>query len=352
MQPKARKAPEETFRCSLPKAGFRWASTADGYYYESELDGLYRDTELERVALDKPEPWLVGSSIREQVEQTSRTLRRDGAVLRDVEALKADDPVSVLGFANSYGFLLGDKGNCLLQHPKSRGVFHGESLARWRREIDNVQEAIELWRMLGMGTGEPDRGRLHSRIVFNGETAYYREAPEEEKLLARWAAKHDKTLAPAILHQRSIVGNDATEEKLLVRWVANHQTLGPARLHLRNLVNVNLAQRAGGLLLQLEEGQEAPAFRARLSAPTLLGEMWLQLAYGLVGRLRVGACLSCGKLIDASRDSKRRFCSDKCRQQAYRARGMVRSGKTISQVATATARTIANVEEIVGRGRS
>ena len=80
-----------------------------------------------------------------------------------------------------------------------------------------------------------------------------------------------------------------------------------------------------------------------LSAPSLLGAVWFQLADAVTHDRVFSSCRECQKWFAVGPEvarSNRRFCSNACRSKAYRerqdrARRMCTAGKTFEEIAEA-----------------
>lgn len=231
----------------------------------------------------------------------------------------------VLQFANRFGLLSsgseaeeGGFGHLILlpdapgaQRGTWEPVGYGESLSRWQEEIRAMKEAVDLWLCV--------RGRcvktLEQRFEWDTQSAVpallYRSVWWNKK-----APQKTYTVEGSSMSARSVGG----------AWVGGFQVrpgdvLAPALVRIHELTNERLLRSLTPVFVWPGLGEKAE-FRYHVS--NLLTALWFQFAQAVIGNKLYRTCSDCGNWMETPtierNPDRRRFCSNACRQRAYRRR--------------------------------
>jgi hypothetical protein len=276
--------------------------------------GGFRWLDVSAVAGAAPQRWLTDAipvGLQLDVRRYS-PMDQFPALFRTL----ADTPLSedgVVRFANQYGGLGVQEQIRLTRGPKlSLGI--GESGPVWMNEIDAMRRAVQMW-----------------DAVRHGNTAWFQEhvhvepkGPEEV-----WVSY----LEEGVLYHREVIGPD------LAGFVRPNNVRRPTLLFVQRMINTRLRDHAAPRLLY---DSDQDRLGLHLVPENLLGALWLQFARAVDGNKDYRRCGGgCGRWMEISLDAHRthrRFCSDACRNKAYRerqaeARRLYIEGLSVEQIA-------------------
>jgi hypothetical protein len=197
------------------------------------------------------------------------------------------DSDGALDFAAQYGFL----GAPVTERVLLAGgrIYVGDSLATWLNEAEGMRRAVALW----------DAIRTRSRRAMLRDP-HVAALARPVSALSQSIPIHLSTVPDAEIHGYALV------------------TL--ARLTNRGLqAPIDRYEAQVGPELRVEEDRLA----FRVVGRTLLGDLWLQLALAVGGDKRFRQCPRDGRWWEIHRDIARTnkvYCSDACKQAAYRER--------------------------------
>jgi len=261
--------------------------------------------------MDKTAPWIVeqGSGRVSYPALKKRTLHRDFASLPTTTD-------SVLQFASQSGLL----GREVWLAPSHGGqAVLGESLRRWSHEIQEMSMMTSIWDLVA----EKNVGELARMVVWKGN--------ESVGIRAKWYWKngecrlvpHGMPLAHHIATAEINVpglasSNDESTAHLAKQWsegksMNQARYTEPARFFVCRMVNERLRD---GVMPQVMPLQDS---RVYLLPKTLLDAMWLMFMWEISGETKTLLCLQCKKWAESD-DPRREYCSNTCRQRAYRIR--------------------------------
>ena len=280
--------------------------SSKGYHWKANLK-VAAESAQSRQDPDSQPPWLVPLG----VEWEDSLPLGNPALHRGFAALRTRD---IKSFADIHG-LLGIETQ--LTDPKGNAVV-GESLARWRKEIEDMSVLLTIWDMAD-GRHEPE---LADIIIWTDR--------EHVRLRAEWQYDHSQGIclllpslggdAPASDRRivRRLIDNPfavGDEEKGLVGfWRQKGGLAAPAKCCVADGVNYHLRKQ---LDLQVRLDVKRERYETCLVPRNLLATMWLMFSWEITGRTRPMMCAECGKWVDEI-DPRQKFCSNRCRQRYYR----------------------------------
>jgi Putative ATPase subunit of terminase (gpP-like) len=228
----------------------------------------------------------------------------------------ADTPLTEDGisrFANQFGGLGAWEQIRLTSGPEVvMGM--GESRQIWMNEIDAMRRAVQLW----------DAVRHRDAPWFEQHVRVESRSSEEI-----WVSY----LEEGVLYHREVIGPD------LAGFVKPHDVRRPTLLVVQKMINTRLWEQTAPRLLY---DPERDGLGVYLVPKNLLGALWLQFARAIDGNKDYRRCGGrCGQWMAISLDAHRthkRFCSDACRNKAYRerqaeARRLYVEGLSVEQIA-------------------
>jgi hypothetical protein len=217
----------------------------------------------------------------------------------------------ILQFANDRG-MLGldeDEGSVILADDKGR-VATGELLSAWKKQIEQMDEACELWRLIqDARAGEPTE--LSSRTKWKTDP----DGSQSVQLLGRRVGD---------LQGGAWIARGLRPGTPLESLLAGDRVIGPGMYRLAELVNQH-----GRVSAKLDWAVEPSRPRQKVISPfdlilnfwpsNLISAIWLQLAEAISQRKRARRCWVCSRwmLISAQggKREERRTCSMRCRKQ-------------------------------------
>lgn len=194
-------------------------------------------------------------------------------------------PEAFLGFADSYGFLLGET-FATTQFSRI------EPLTHWKSEQDNLKRTVRAWEIVSNEDLEALEQYLH--VGEDGRIFY------QDQLGFDSLSKDDFRLS----------GTEGDELGRHLRSLA---------IIVRRWVNARLKSEVAPQLARSESGGSNRSTLV-LAPQSLAGALWLELAHDMTGSKPLKRCSVCGRWYQPARPSKGLYCSGACRQKAYRDR--------------------------------
>jgi len=253
----------------------------------------------------EPKPYLV---VGRPAKPTHPVL--DNKLLhRSFARIDPSDIDAIAKFAVKYGFL----GEAMAVFPpEGRKQSHwGEPLRLWWQQVIKCSVLLQIWENIQ----NEDAGKL-------GQIILWRQNPDV-RVLASLHAKRDKNvyrLLPGSLKptgemewsRSRVLADKRTNPHLLERWKFG-SVIEPAFVFLCSEINLHLNEQFSYILIPNQE-------RDLCTVPKDLKSLiWLMFSYEIVGRLNPVQCQSCATWFDQE-DKREKFCSNACRQRAYRFR--------------------------------
>ena len=269
-----------SFVWKVAKSGYRWRDTAEQGRFLCAVDASQSD-------------W---NNLFDRYQRSYWPFEEVTGLFLEFADLGPTE-TAIVEFANQYGVLGCDDNS----FGTGAVPLPGESLESWRREIEALRGAVDLWRAMLKG-----REELLSALK--------NQLGDPDKLplkVTRLLHLDDQDPAMAAL-------------SAIQRRASNV---------LRNQVGVDF----------LLDGNE-PLVQLSLNPLSLLGAIWLQFAAAVEGRRNFEKCKNCGRPFEISRAaatgkrSDAKFCSTRCRVGGYQrrieqARRLAKSGMPIPKIA-------------------
>ncbi len=245
-----------------------------------------------------------------------------GLFLEFAELATTED--SILSFARKYGLL-----GVPVAFGESLNRQSGEPVEYWRREIETLRDAIDIWdacrannlvrlREIGAWDNQP----LAVTDIF--DQAELRQHVGRMDSFKAWKCKQ--------LHDHALV------EEL--------NSMGLRRAALKYLAWLTSGKFRENTSLALGEKEDSPdrPFRIQYAPKSLLGCLWLQFAAYLSDDRNYRRCEICGRWTEIAKAegtrSSRLYCSDVCRRTAYRKRiltfDLQKDGKAPEEISKTT----------------
>jgi Homeodomain-like domain len=283
------------------------------FFWEVPLGG-FRWLDASAVAGGTPQRWLteaipVGLAV--DVRRYS-PLDEYPALFRTF----ADTPLTEDGisrFANQFGGL-GAWEQIRLTAGPELVMGMGEPRHIWMNEIDAMRRAAQLW----------DAVRHRDTLWFQQHVRVEPKSSEEI-----WVSY----LEEGVLYHREVIGPD------LAGFVRPHDVRRPTLLFVQKMINMRLWEHTAPRILY---DPRRDGLGVYLVPKNLLGALWLQCARAVDANKDYRRCGGgCGRWMEISLDAHRthrRFCSDACRNKAYRdrqveAQRLYREGLPVDQIA-------------------
>jgi hypothetical protein len=286
------------FTWFVPERGFEVGST-----FETDLNS--------GQSASKPSVFLID---REPIGASKAMpyfpLREKTGLFRTFAALTLIDE-NILEFANGHGPLGPMIAKTVIPPGSKRGElnpFHyAEPLAAWREQISLMKWLVRVWDALR-----------------NDDHAFLRRFIEWKQGSA--IAHFDASLDCPVAHGCEVIVGPDTDPRIRRKLKAGDLT-DPACLYLQRSINKQLTQFPSQIRL-LWDNSDSALF---IEPTGLVGALWLQLALGIDGNRQYQVCGQCRQWFETGGGQKRAigadhhradadFCSDACRQKAYRIR--------------------------------
>ena len=226
-------------------------------------------------------------------------------------------PESVERFANKYGMLGGDgqKFITLPEHTTEKGTLmgSGERLGYWHDEILSMRQAVSVWQMARKGDVEG----LSPFIEWDGRSVRYNSHPE--------LAPGERPEVP-YYQTLSLIANEELNPERFNRF-RPRDVIEPALCYVQQVVNNRLKGRISPRMLWTEDGSRLCLF---FVPGSLAGALWLQLARAIENDSDFRTCDECRIWFEVAPGRGRTdktYCSDACRNRAYRRRKAARAGQ-------------------------
>lgn len=215
-----------------------------------------------------------------------------------------DTREGILEFANRYGSL---EGNVTEWVMLSNRRAQGESLEAWRREIVAMRHVVEVWDMIS---------KIKKDIKALSQYVRWSSGEEQEKIYFFRPGGGEN----------SLFANQASP----VTWfepIEQGDVIKPARYFISELINRHLHGRVAAEMLWASEANDGhgdtPLY---FLANGLIATLWLQAARAIDTKKHYHNCDICGTPFETPKTSSvgkrpyKLYCSDACRQRAYRQR--------------------------------
>lgn len=298
---------------TLGSYAFFWEVAEKGYKLVDNK--IYKPYSSSIEEVDEQSPWLVA---QDGGRQSYALFSRQHTLHRKFAGLHSEE--SIIGFANKYG-LLGAYGVPLV--PCGGGkVVHGESLEPWRTESQNMGILLAIWDLVRKKDAKklsaiiiwpPNRfGVQNYSCVMLTMQAAYDDSQKE------WQVSHYKGEGPPppgyCAKTEKISSRDSNiNPELLERWQYN-QWIEPAKYYVCKEVNKQLKGHVYPQVLPFLED------KVYLFPDSLLSALWVMFLMEIMGNVKVRQCDVCGEWKEMKIARSQFYCSNTCRQKAYRKR--------------------------------
>lgn len=255
---------------------FEWIVLKAGYQCEAALKAHISNKS------PTPDKYLCEvTPYREQkVAKHYYPLRDYPALFMEFARLNADE-LSIVSFANQYGFLGIDEAFVIpnnTKHKSTGRTYKAESIDSWKREIRELQMVVTRW--------EQFKARDYKSL-----SQLVRDSEKVEKLIESLPiVERNRTF-----YQELIIPN----------------------------VNENLEKHATFPQLIWDVGQKIPQPAIIIQPTNLINALWLQFAEAIHQNASIKTCIQCGKAIimhPTTNRKTKKYCSDACRVKSYRAK--------------------------------
>lgn len=261
------------FQWEIPENGYRWI--------KSKQIGKSRE-KRSLFLVDRANLGLTFRGARYAPLQTHTGLFKTFA---DTEPT----PENILRFANKHG-PLGVTVN--IAAPTGRVPWSGESLSTWTAEILHMRHAVELWALVR----ESNAKKLKQHITWHDGRVSY----DSGRQPARGT--------PFFHHTDTITGTE-----VLSRF-RRGDVVKPAWYFLQQIVKNCMKN-----TLSFEPLWDENQLGLYAVPHNLIGALWLQFGYAVVGKKDYPRCRQCQNWYESSRMNKH-YCSRACRFKSYRQR--------------------------------
>jgi hypothetical protein len=289
----------EFFLWNVPTAGFSWQ---DGRVLQGEIQRPIQDVRERRflVANDLTAQQLVR---RYNPFTTTPTLFKTFSTLGTSES-------DYLAFANEYGDLGVDR----FLTPTTGGASPrtGEPLWIWQEEHRRLREVVDLLDAIAA----QDLEKLRLWITISDRGARYERDDDAVRHYQWIAIQSGEQQLRAELYQWAYAAG--SQDAVILRFAQGlTQALINAAIHGDR--HEGLASTSARVLLAPDRDKMV----LHIVPHNLLGAMWLQCARVLTENTSFRQCEQCLKWFEISADQRRKqskYCSDRCKVSAYRAR--------------------------------
>lgn len=277
------------FHWDVHEAGYRWVKIESANSKNGPDRFLTHGRPLSSVgyAVQRYSPLALYSGLFWQFAETDPTR----------EAVKA--------FADKFGLLGGDAAEMIglpeQQTEKGQATSVGERLGSWRQEILAMRTAVELWDWARTGNVD-DLSRYISWVT--PTDVRYDSHPD-------WGPDKPRDVR--------VIANEHDSQNLLEQFRPG-DLIQPALYDVQRTVNDRLKGRASPQLLWDRDRSQLGLYFVPHS---LLGALWVQFARAIERNNDFRKCTECGRSYELSPQTARSdkvYCSDACRNKAYRKR--------------------------------
>jgi hypothetical protein len=245
--------------------------------------------------------------------RTYAPLRERSGLFRTFANIDPKDNAGILAFANQHGPLAGDTSGLIGRSVLRRGIkrgetqspHYGETIESWRRQIASMKWLARIWDAIQQRNHSFLRRLIHWHAEYvSAETnSGMRDYPwPNEQTMQKLATADDPVMWP--MFQRG-------------------DLLEPAKLYLQREINKQLTAFPSQVRLLWENGGTF----LFVSPKNLIAALWFQFAAAVDGDRKYCVCEQCrrwfqiGDRRDTDGDHRRSdssFCSNACKQKAYR----------------------------------
>ncbi|MAH48845.1 hypothetical protein CMI37_23660 [Candidatus Pacearchaeota archaeon] len=290
---------------------FLWRVSEGGYSVNNTLE--IDPNQIDVDWIDQQPPWLVpeGKTLRQYPPLAEPTLHREFGDLGETEE-------AMMKFAGKYGLLGHD---VILAQAKGSEVILGESVGRWKQEIQQMSVLLTIWDLvydkmegkLRQIVSWPSIDRITLELEWeraNGRCEVY--SPTK---LKDWPSQTKGYSRGRI---REVLSSPQHEPQLLERW-RRGDVMEPALYYVCLQVNKRLRNQVCPQVLPFR-GKEM-----RLFPDSLLSAMYLMFMWEIAGETKVLLCAGCGSWAE-QKDPRQKHCSGACKQRVYRRRINLKEG--------------------------
>ena len=312
------------FDWGFPNGGFQLADS-------SEYKPARFTTGIE--PLNKRPPWLVIPKLSEQTVYCPlqiHGLHRKFASLHSTESINK--------FANQFGLL--DKPVMLYSNINKTAVI-GESVERWKKESREMGVLLAIWDLVK----QKDSGKLGQIFIWldrnkEGFTVAYGQFKDElvlrklenyDQASKTWQVEPDKRDIPELVkdtiplfYSNPNGSNELVQSSVLLNQWSKGEVVGPANYYVCREVNSRLDGHISLRILPLIDNN------MYLFPDSLLSAMWLMFFNEITGTLKFRQCGTCGDWGEVHIKRSSYYCSDACKQKAYRNRKSESDGKSVN----------------------
>lgn len=313
----------------------------DGVPYDRDMilhDFDFSILETPREHIDFQRPWLVKRGRRDlwiehdikprpknwfsfQVPEHEYEPLQIHTLHRVFVSLRTDElETAVLKFANKYGWLGRDVPIKMYSPPKGiKGrIDSGESLYRWRREIERMGVLLAIWDLirqqdnkLGQVILWHDSDNVSLRLKWHYHKGRYE--------ISKWDGQQKDS-------EFGHINKNVASRTFEPDFFSEYQTgefIGPAWYYLGCKINGYLNFIRPKLI-----GYHQTETEVTYVPRTLLDALWLLFMLEVQGKTKVARCQYCGNWFELKRSTKT-YCSGNCRRLAkyYRDKPKVKGGK-------------------------
>jgi len=255
---------------------------------------------------------------------------------------------SISEFADRFGMLRGDDREIVV--PKvpignsDQNLVAGETLGGWADEIFAMRQAVYLWDLIQ----NSDLATLGQLFTLRGDDIIFQSVPDGIDL----TTKPPKPLSDAVRsfsRDRGAPGGELRFEE--------GDLIQPALYQLQSIVNDRLKAETASRLLWDPDSRDLVL---RMAPKNLLGALWFQFAEMVSKKQGLKQCEQCGKWFRVAAGigrTDKKYCSQRCRTQWYRARTaqaarLFARGKTPAEIAKQFETDVRTVEAWIASGRT
>lgn len=241
----------------------------------------YKVREGITVSDTKPKPYLVAGDTGRKIYP----MLGNKSLHRNFARINPNDNNAIVSFANRYGLL----GEAMGIFPVTGGElsYWGEPLSVWENEVANCRTFLDIWEMIQ----NEDAGKL-------GQIILWRSSPS----VRVFASVHSK--------HRLLASKDVNSH-LLKRWKFGY-VIEPAFYFICSEVNKYLR---GQFSFQLFPFNKQIYIMPR----NLKAAIWFMFAREITDKPSLIQCPLCNDWFQ-QKDKREKYCSNACRQKAYRER--------------------------------
>jgi len=226
---------------------------------------------------------------------------------RNFAKLNPNSNNDIIRFANKYGLLTGPIG----VYPSGGGKqqFWGEPLSLWEKEIKDCGILLKIWEMIQ----NKDAGKLGQIILWRNVpnvavfASFYSKRNKNNYMFTPGSSKPTTPMR----FEFKILADNRVNSHLLERWQFG-KVIEPALFYLRSEINEHLKGQFGFQLWAFDD-------ELSIVPNNLKAAIWLMFAYEIIDKVKPAQCPLCMEWFEKD-DKRRNYCSNACKQKAYRER--------------------------------